>query len=170
MCCGVSCSHEDTSLSQGLATPAKWRGDYPCMASRWRSRAMLSPSFRQTGQNWLYPPTSGGMAQLQTSIGTRQDCRGRSPWCVWQLLRDCGYWRGVLERYLTLQYSMRQWSSVKTYVGSYFCTHYNSFVIKANGEVRAVDVHTLADHRPLHSRQNFDGNEKDLYISLPYIN
>ena len=36
-------------------------------------------------------------------------------------------------------------------------------------EVRAVDVHTLADHRPLHARQNFDGNDKDLYISLPYI-
>lgn len=59
--------------------------------------------------------------------------------------------------------------SVKTYIGSYFCTHYNSFVIKAKGEVRAVDVHTLADHRPLHARQNFDGNDKDLYISLPYI-
>lgn len=40
--------------------------------------------------------------------------------------------------------------SVKTYVGSYFGTHYNSFVIKAKGEVRAVDVHTLADHRQLH--------------------
>lgn len=43
--------------------------------------------------------------------------------------------------------------SVKTYIGSYFCTHYNSFVTKAKGEVRALDVHTLADHRPLHARQ-----------------
>lgn len=59
--------------------------------------------------------------------------------------------------------------SVQDCIGTSFSTHYNSFVIKAKVDVRAVGIHRLLDHRPLHARQNFDRNDKDLYISLPYV-
>ena len=59
--------------------------------------------------------------------------------------------------------------SVQDCIGTRFSTHYNSFVIKAKVDVRAVGIHRLLDHRPLHARQNFDRNDKDLYILLPYV-
>ena len=45
--------------------------------------------------------------------------------------------------------------SVQDCIGTSFSTHYNRFVIKAKVDVRAVDIHGLLDHRPLHARQTW---------------
>ena len=57
---------------------------------------------------------------------------------------------------------------VQVFYGSMFCAHYNSYVIKSNGNVSVVPVHALVDHRPLRARESFVASDRTLYLSLPY--
>ena len=38
---------------------------------------------------------------------------------------------------------------VQIYVGEYFISHYNAFLICCNGEFSALNICTLQDHRPV---------------------
>ena len=53
---------------------------------------------------------------------------------------------------------------VHEYIGSYFCAHYNGFVIKQTAYQLAIDINSLVDHRPLHARHSFDKNDTDYYV------
>lgn len=55
------------------------------------------------------------------------------------------------------------------YYGNYFNSHFNSFEISHHGVLKAVNIETLHDHRPVYARQSFVNTDHSLYISLPYI-
>ena len=57
---------------------------------------------------------------------------------------------------------------VVEYYGETFSSHFNAFVIKSRGVVSAINVYSLADHRPFYARFNFSSSDEALYITLPY--
>ena len=58
---------------------------------------------------------------------------------------------------------------VVEYYGHFFKEHFNSFEISHSGAYKAVHLDLLHDHRPVYARHSFVNTDKNLYISLPYI-
>ena len=56
---------------------------------------------------------------------------------------------------------------VQVYVGEYFISHYNAFIIRCHGEFSALNIFTLQDHRPAVVKSSFNG-DRELYVFLPY--
>ena len=53
------------------------------------------------------------------------------------------------------------------YYGELFCPHYNTFIIHSKGVISAIDVYSLADHRPFYAHFSSSSSDESLYI-LPY--
>lgn len=54
------------------------------------------------------------------------------------------------------------------YYGDIFYSHYNAYIIKSRGVISAMNVFSLADHRPFYARHSFCSSDQSLYITLPY--
>ena len=57
---------------------------------------------------------------------------------------------------------------VQKYIGDIFVLHSNSFLIRPTGELSAIDISTLQDHRPVTVKSSFLATDKGLYAFLPY--
>ena len=56
---------------------------------------------------------------------------------------------------------------VQVYIGEFFNSHYNAFLIKTHGDFCVVNVDTLQDHRPITVRPTFVTSQY-LYALMPY--
>ena len=57
---------------------------------------------------------------------------------------------------------------MQMYVGEFFNSHYNAFLIRPNNEFSVLNVWTLQDHRPVIVKSSFVPEDRELYAILPY--
>ena len=63
----------------------------------------------------------------------------------------------------------QQWIllDVEEFVGDYFISHFNAFVVVSMSNAAVVDVHLLQDYHSYTARKGFNVSDNSLYIVLP---
>ena len=57
---------------------------------------------------------------------------------------------------------------VQKYIGDFFSSHYNAFVIKSIAHFVVVNLWNLQDYRPITVKSNFSSSDHQSYALLPY--